>query len=54
MIQRLQTLSYSGIDSPFETTLADRNFAQFLRNCKTQGYKIHLMQVLAAISRVRN
>ena len=37
MIQRLRSLSYSGIDSAFETTLADRNFARFLRNCKTKG-----------------
>ncbi|MEG3958619.1 hypothetical protein [Microcoleus sp. herbarium2] len=54
MIQRLRTLSYSGTDFAFETTLADRNFTRFLRNCKTQGYTIHLMQVLAAISRNRN
>ena len=48
MIQRLRTLSDSRTDSALETTLADRNFARFLRNCKTQGYTIHLMQVLAA------
>ena len=54
MIQRLRSLSYSGIDSAFKTTLADRNFARFLRKCNTQGYQIHLMEVLAAISRTRN
>src|SRR4028119_107871 len=54
MIQRLQTRSYSGTDSAFETTLAPHNFARFLRNCKTQGYKIYLMQVRAAISRTHN
>jgi len=43
MIQRLRTLSDSGIDSAFETTLADRHFARFLRNCKTKGYTIHLI-----------
>ncbi len=43
MIQRLRTLSYSGTDSAFETTLAPHNFARFLRNCKTQAYKIHLI-----------
>jgi Uncharacterized protein conserved in bacteria len=48
MIQRLRTLSDSRTDSALETTLADRNFARFLSNCKTQGYTIHLMQVLAA------
>jgi predicted ABC-type ATPase len=54
MIQRLRTLSDSGADFAFETTLAPHNFARFLRNCKTKGYTIHLMQVLAAISRTRN
>ena len=54
MIQTLQTLSYSGTDSVLETTLAPYNFARFLRNCKTQGYTIHLMQVRAAISRTHN
>src|SRR4028119_706982 len=48
MIQRLRTLSDSRTDSGLETTLADRNFGRFLRNCKTKGYTIHLMQVLAA------
>ncbi|MEG4210927.1 hypothetical protein [Microcoleus sp. S13_B4] len=43
MIQRLRTLSDSGIDSAFETTLADRNFARFLRNCQTKGYTINLI-----------
>src|SRR4028118_530965 len=43
MIQRLRTLSDSGTDSAFETTLADRNFARFLRNCKTKGYTINLI-----------
>ncbi|MEG3988742.1 hypothetical protein QUA13_16590 [Microcoleus sp. S28C3] len=37
MIQRLRSLSYSGTDSAFETTLAPHKFARFLRNCKTQG-----------------
>ncbi len=54
MIERLRTLSDSGTDFAFETTLAPHNFARFLRNCKTQGYTINLMQVLAAISRSRN
>ncbi|MBW3584382.1 MAG: hypothetical protein KY448_00665 [Cyanobacteria bacterium 0813] len=43
MIQRLRNLSDSGSDSAFETTLAARNFARFLRHCKTKGYKIHLI-----------
>lgn len=32
MIQRLRTLSDSGTDFAFETTLAARNFARFLSN----------------------
>jgi predicted ABC-type ATPase len=43
MIQRLRTLSNSGTDFAFETTLAARNFAGFLRNCKTKGYTINLI-----------
>ena len=43
MIHRLRSLSYSGTDSAFETTLAPHNFARFLRNCKTQGYTINLI-----------
>ncbi|MEG5033868.1 hypothetical protein [Microcoleus sp. AT3-D2] len=41
MIQRLRTLSDSGTDFAFETTLAARNFARFLSNCKTKGYTIN-------------
>jgi len=43
MIQRLRTLSDSGTDFAFETTLAARNFARFLSNCKTKGYTINLI-----------
>ena len=43
MIQRLRTLSDSGTDFAFETTLAARNFARFLRNCQTKGYTINLI-----------
>jgi predicted ABC-type ATPase len=43
MIQRLRTLSDSGTDFAFETTLAARNFARFLRNCKNKGYTINLI-----------
>jgi predicted ABC-type ATPase len=35
MLERLQTLSNSGTDFAFETTLAARSFAGFLRSCKT-------------------
>jgi len=43
MIQRLRTLSDSGTDFAFETTLAARNFARFLINCKNKGYTINLI-----------
>lgn len=43
MIERLRNLSNSGIDFAFETTLAARNFAKFLRECKTKGYTINLI-----------
>ncbi|MEG4849689.1 hypothetical protein QUB10_02125 [Microcoleus sp. B5-D4] len=37
IIQRLGTLSDSGTDFAFETTLADRNFGRLLRNCKNKS-----------------
>ncbi|MEG4207235.1 hypothetical protein QUA20_25320 [Microcoleus sp. Pol7_A1] len=37
IIQRLRTLSDSGTDFAFKTTLAAHNFGRFLRNCKTKG-----------------
>ncbi len=43
MLERLQTLSNSGTDFAFETTLAARSFAAFLRSCKTKGYTINLI-----------
>ncbi|WP_199249963.1 zeta toxin family protein [[Phormidium] sp. ETS-05] len=43
MLERLQILSKSGVDFAFETTLAARTFAPFLRSCKNQGYTINLM-----------
>lgn len=43
MIQRLRTLADSGTDFAFETTLAARNFARFLSDCKTKGYTINLI-----------
>ena len=43
MIQRLRTLSDSGTDFALETTLAARNFARFLINCKNKGYTINLI-----------
>ncbi|MEG4286614.1 zeta toxin family protein [Microcoleus sp. A006_D1] len=43
MLERLQTLSNSGTDFAFETTLAARSFAAFLRSCKTKDYTINLI-----------
>ena len=41
--KRLQTLSNSGTDFAFETTLAARTFAPFLQNCKAKGYTLNLI-----------
>lgn len=43
MLERLRTLSNSGANFAFETTLASRTYASFLRNCKTKGYIINLI-----------
>ncbi|MBD2565815.1 zeta toxin family protein [Nostoc sp. UIC 10607] len=43
MVERLKTLVNAKIDFAFETTLAARNFARFLRECKKQGYAINLI-----------
>ncbi|MBD2292720.1 zeta toxin family protein [Anabaena sphaerica FACHB-251] len=43
MLQRLETLVNDKADFAFETTLAARNFARFIRKCKEQGYIINLI-----------
>ena len=43
MVERLELLLSSGIDFAFETTLASRSFAQFLRRCKDRGYQVSLL-----------
>jgi predicted ABC-type ATPase len=43
MLERLQTLSNSGSDFAFETTLASRTFVLFLRSCRAKGYTINLI-----------
>ncbi|MCU0546031.1 MAG: zeta toxin family protein [Oscillatoriaceae cyanobacterium Prado104] len=43
MLERLQTLSDSGTDFAFETTLAARSFATFIRSCQTKNYTINLI-----------
>ncbi len=45
MLERLNTLARQGTDFAFETTLAARTFARFLRKCKAQGYRINLVYV---------
>jgi predicted ABC-type ATPase len=45
MLAKLKTLFLQSEDFAFETTLAARTFALFLRKCKTQGYKINLVYV---------
>ena len=45
MLERLNTSLRQGKDFAFETTLAARTFAKFLRKCKAQGYRINLIYV---------
>ncbi|MHC5728674.1 MAG: zeta toxin family protein, partial [Nostoc sp.] len=58
MLERLETLVNAEADFAFETTLAARNFARFLRECKNKGYIINLIYFWLqspelAIARVR-
>lgn len=43
MLERMQDLRALGIDFAFETTLAARSFAPFLRDCKQRGYRVTLL-----------
>ncbi|HEY9865417.1 MAG TPA: zeta toxin family protein [Candidatus Obscuribacterales bacterium] len=43
MLGRLKTLVDNRVDFAFETTLATRSYARFLRNCKNKGYQINLI-----------
>ncbi len=43
MLDRLDTLVQERANFAFETTLAARNFARFLRKCKAHGYTINLI-----------
>ncbi|MGL6340654.1 MAG: zeta toxin family protein, partial [Waterburya sp.] len=45
MLNRLNVLASQEVDFAFETTLAARSFARFLKKCKTEGYKINLIYV---------
>jgi predicted ABC-type ATPase len=43
MLERLHDLAGRRADSAFETTLAGRTYARFLRDLSTAGYKTHLV-----------
>lgn len=43
MLERLEYLKNTQTDFAFETTLAARSFAQFLRECKSLSYTINLI-----------
>ena len=45
MLERLKTLAQQKADFAFETTLAARTFAPFLRQCQTGGYQVNLIYV---------
>jgi predicted ABC-type ATPase len=45
MLQRLEELAAAREDFAFETTLASRSFAPFLRRLKADGYFVHLLFV---------
>lgn len=45
MLRRLKTLAQQKADFAFETTLAARTFAPFLRQCQAQGYTVNLIYV---------
>ena len=45
MLERLRIVSSRNLDFAFETTLAARTFARFLRKCQRNGYKINLFYV---------
>ena len=43
MLARLRALAAARDSFAFETTLASRNFAPWLRTLKTQGFKVHVV-----------
>lgn len=45
MLERLDLLANSGVNFAFETTLAARSFAPFLRKCQAQSYQVNLIYV---------
>lgn len=58
MLERIKFLRDSRVDFAFESTLASKSFAQFIKNSKAQGFRFHLIfvwlpSVELAIQRVR-
>ena len=45
MLRRIRHLAGARQDFAFETTMASRSFAPFLRECKEAGYTVHLLFV---------
>jgi predicted ABC-type ATPase len=45
MLERLQILAQQKQNLAFETTLAARSFAPFLRQCQERGYQVNLIYV---------
>lgn len=45
MLERLKNLAQQKQTFAFETTLAARSFAPFLRRCQAQGYRVNLIYV---------
>ncbi|MEM8779346.1 MAG: zeta toxin family protein [Cyanobacteria bacterium P01_G01_bin.49] len=45
MLERLKNLAQHKQSFAFETTLAARSFAPFLRQCQAQGYQVNLIYV---------
>jgi predicted ABC-type ATPase len=43
MLDRIKLLRRSGVDFAFESTLAARSFAPFLRDCQVEGYTVNLL-----------
>lgn len=43
MLTRLRELAAQGVDFAFETTLASRSFAPWLREQRDAGYRVHLV-----------
>lgn len=45
MLDRLKYLAAQKVDFAFETTLAARTFARFLKKCQNNGYRINLIYI---------